>query len=179
MGNASLQEAFDVQDGKDSKDKKRKGDSKEKEAKEEKDTKVTKEVTASGASSSPAAPGASSASTTATGAAALAGLGNIAELHKKVAEEKNKLRLFVIKAKQDWEERQERGVARGETNDENYYMASTGEVLGPSGEYRAGQCWPRRLLQCLPLSRCSTQCRDKSVRRLEICAIQSHDEESC
>merc|ERR1712064_124471 len=95
-----------------------------------KDAKVSKDGNTSGAE--PKAP----QEPKAPAMTALASLGNIAEIQRKVAEEKKKLRLFVIKAKQEWEERQERGAARGETNDENYYMASTGEALGPASEYR-------------------------------------------
>jgi len=64
-------------------------------------------------------------------------LGNIEEMRKQLADQRNKLRLWIIKAKQDWEERQEQKGARGETNNEEYYMAEPGEVLGPNKEYKA------------------------------------------
>eukprot|EP00927_Polykrikos_kofoidii_P015620 TRINITY_DN16959_c0_g1_i2.p1 TRINITY_DN16959_c0_g1~~TRINITY_DN16959_c0_g1_i2.p1 ORF type:complete len:1164 (+),score=230.60 TRINITY_DN16959_c0_g1_i2:68-3493(+) len=86
------------------------------------------------------------ASSTSSGTAALpgqtsvvAGLGNIAEMQKRVADERTKLRLWVVKAKLDWEERRANGTsdARGETNDQEYYVASVGELFGPNNEYRA------------------------------------------
>jgi len=52
-------------------------------------------------------------------------------------DERNKLRLWVIKAKQEWEERQDRGArTSGVTNEEEYYMASVGELLGPERGYK-------------------------------------------
>jgi len=72
----------------------------------------------------------------------VSGLGDIAEMQRRLEDERNKLRLWVIKAKQEWEERQERVRAsgsevRGETNDESYYVATIGELLGPGVAYRA------------------------------------------
>jgi len=73
----------------------------------------------------------------------ISGLGDLAEMQKRLEDERNKLRLYVIKAKQEWEERQERlkasggQEARGETDDQSYYIASVGEVFGPGGEYKA------------------------------------------
>ena len=66
----------------------------------------------------------------------LAGLGNIMELQEKLDSERKKLRLFIIKAKQDWEERQDSMEVRGETNEQEYYVASIGEMIGPSNEYK-------------------------------------------
>eukprot|EP00929_Paragymnodinium_shiwhaense_P004718 TRINITY_DN10584_c0_g1_i2.p1 TRINITY_DN10584_c0_g1~~TRINITY_DN10584_c0_g1_i2.p1 ORF type:complete len:935 (-),score=259.96 TRINITY_DN10584_c0_g1_i2:66-2870(-) len=67
-------------------------------------------------------------------AGTLAGLGNIAQMQKLLAEERKKLKMWIIKAKQEWEERQ--GAVRGETNEQEYYNAAAGEVMGPSAEYR-------------------------------------------
>lgn len=68
----------------------------------------------------------------------IATLGNIAEMQKKLDDDRKKLRMWVIKAKQEWEERQEqKGQARGETNDKEYYIASIGEVFGPGNDFRA------------------------------------------
>lgn len=73
-------------------------------------------------------------------ALSVSGLGDIAEMQRRLEDERNKLRLWVIKAKQEWEERHERsskGQVLGATNDQEYYMASVGEVFGPKDEYRA------------------------------------------
>ncbi|CAE7226547.1 Prpf4b [Symbiodinium natans] len=61
-------------------------------------------------------------------------LGNVDELRKQLAAERNQLRLWIIKAKQDWEERKGH---RGETNEQEYYIASIGETLGPNRDYQA------------------------------------------
>jgi len=64
-------------------------------------------------------------------------LGNLDQLRKEIADQRMKLRLWIIKAKQEWEEKETEKGARGETNDQEYYMASAGEIFGPSKEYRA------------------------------------------
>lgn len=71
-------------------------------------------------------------------AKAVSKLGDIGDLQRRLEDERNKLRLWVIKAKQEWEERHERrGQAPGATNEEEYYCAAPGEVFGPHGEYQA------------------------------------------
>merc|ERR1712176_1414507 len=64
----------------------------------------------------------------------LSGLGNLAELQKQLEDERTKLRMFVIKAKQEWEER--RSEASGVTNEQEYYIAPEGEPFGPNREFR-------------------------------------------
>jgi len=61
-------------------------------------------------------------------------LAHLTELQKSIAEERNKLRLFVIKAKQEFEEKKERGTGQrmGVTDEEEYYGASVGEEFGPT-----------------------------------------------
>jgi len=61
----------------------------------------------------------------------IAGL-DFAALQKQIEEEKSKLRHFVIKAKQDWEEK---GKAKGSTNEQEYYIAKFGETCGPNKEF--------------------------------------------
>ncbi|CAK0819229.1 unnamed protein product, partial [Prorocentrum cordatum] len=67
-------------------------------------------------------------------------LGNLKEMQKRLEEERNKLRMWVIKAKHEWEERQEKLAdgqkAIGVTDDEDYYRCSDGEVFGPGGEFK-------------------------------------------
>lgn len=59
----------------------------------------------------------------------------LSELSKSIAEERNKLRLFVVKAKSDFEERKEKAkamhqtVQMGETDENEYYSASVGEEM--------------------------------------------------
>jgi len=59
----------------------------------------------------------------------------LSELSKSIAEEWNKLRLFVVKAKSDFEERKEKAkamhqtVQMGETDENEYYSASVGEEM--------------------------------------------------
>lgn len=67
-------------------------------------------------------------------------LGNLAELQKKIAEERDKLRLFVIKAKQDWAEAREKKGADGKpisgvTDEHEYYQAKEGESFGPEKRF--------------------------------------------
>ncbi|CAJ1372809.1 unnamed protein product [Effrenium voratum] len=64
-------------------------------------------------------------------------IGNVDEFRKQLAAQRDQLRLWIIKAKQDWEEKHEQKGHRGETNDQEYYIASTGETLGPGREYCA------------------------------------------
>jgi serine/threonine-protein kinase PRP4 len=142
-------DAKDAKESKDGKHSKHKKDSKEhkeskKASKEAKDSKEAgtrgdagKKKTTEEKPKSAAEDKAKSTSEEKPKAAAkgLAGLGNIAELQKQIADERAKLRLFVIKAKQEWEERRERGKARGETNDQEYYIASEGEIFGPNKEF--------------------------------------------
>lgn len=45
--------------------------------------------------------------------------------------------MFVLKAKQEWEDRRASSENRGETNDQEYYIASPGEKFGPNGEFEA------------------------------------------
>lgn len=61
-----------------------------------------------------------------------AGLGNLGDLQKVLTEERQRLKLFAMKAKQEWEERRERG---GTTDDKDYYHAAAGEVFGPSKQF--------------------------------------------
>jgi len=86
-------------------------------------------------------PAASSASTTAEGSKKpKIDLGNLEDLQRTLSAERNKLRLFIIKAKQEAEERKERvknGGApdpAGETDKDEYYRASQGEEFGPAPE---------------------------------------------
>jgi len=64
-------------------------------------------------------------------------LGDVSSLMRTLSEERSKLRLFVIKAKQDYEERKERQGSgqdhepAGETDKQEYYSAQPGEELGP------------------------------------------------
>lgn len=56
-------------------------------------------------------------------------------------EERRKLKLYVIKAKQEWEERRERRTAKGitkggMTDGDDYYQASEGEVFGPEQRFK-------------------------------------------
>lgn len=69
--------------------------------------------------------------------AGLKQLGNVDELRKQLEKERNQLRLWIIKAKQEWEEKQDQKGHRGETNDQEYYIASIGETLGPNRDYQA------------------------------------------
>eukprot|EP00438_Fugacium_kawagutii_P004634 Skav229025 [mRNA] locus=scaffold127:608401:615967:- [translate_table: standard] len=64
-------------------------------------------------------------------------IGNVDEIRKQLQAQRDQLRLWIIKANQEWEEKhQQKG--KGETNDqERYYIASTGETLGPNREYLA------------------------------------------
>jgi len=57
--------------------------------------------------------------------AALESLGNLDALKKKIFEQKQELRLFIIKAKKEAEEK-----LMGETDKEEYYQANPGEVVG-------------------------------------------------
>lgn len=59
-------------------------------------------------------------------------------LKRNIAEERNKMRLFVIKAKEDFEKKKERGgsAPMGGTDQNEYYSASTGELFGPDRAYR-------------------------------------------
>jgi len=106
----------------------------------------TSEATAStDASSAPAAPGGAAPATSGapqeTGSAPSEGaskkkkldLKDISAISRTVAEERNKLRLFVIKAKQEFEERKESKGGGGETDKEEYFNASPGDTLGPDG----------------------------------------------
>mmetsp|Transcript_45134 Transcript_45134/g.82628 ORF Transcript_45134/g.82628 Transcript_45134/m.82628 type:complete len:1002 (-) Transcript_45134:97-3102(-) len=127
-------------DGKEPKEHKASKESKEKkdtkEPKETKDSKDSKDSKAAAAAPAPVAK-----ANEVPRPKGLSGLGDIAALQKRIADERNKLRLFVIKAKQDWAENEEKrrsgGVAaHGQTNDQEYYIASTGEVFGPAKEFR-------------------------------------------
>jgi len=68
-------------------------------------------------------------------------LSDLSAIQRSVTEERNKLRHFVIKAKQDYEERKERsrtsggstGNQIGMTDDEEYFSATVGEQFGPDG----------------------------------------------
>lgn len=154
---AQLQEAFE--DETEAKEKKRKD---AKEDKDGKDPKVAKTDNASASAAGVGAVTPAATSVAATGAApteggdavraanggkdkadqkpakgglaGIAGLAGFAEIQKMIAEEKSKLRLFVIKAKSDWEAKREDN--RGLTNDQEYYIAKQDEVLGNDGEFR-------------------------------------------
>jgi len=62
-------------------------------------------------------------------------ISELSELSKSIAEERNKLQLFVVKAKSDFEERKEKAkamhqsVQMGETDENEYYSASVGEEM--------------------------------------------------
>ncbi|CAJ1418136.1 unnamed protein product [Effrenium voratum] len=68
------------------------------------------------------------------------GSSELSELSKSIAGERNKLRLFVVKAKSDFEESKEKAKAThqtvqiGETDENEYYSASVGEEL--AGRYK-------------------------------------------
>jgi len=82
--------------------------------------------------------------------AALKALGDLGELQRRLEEERRMLKLYVIKAKQEWEERLERALsangmaerrdqdvaADGATDDQEYYQASLGEVIGPNKSFK-------------------------------------------
>eukprot|EP00931_Biecheleriopsis_adriatica_P056619 TRINITY_DN33554_c1_g1_i1.p1 TRINITY_DN33554_c1_g1~~TRINITY_DN33554_c1_g1_i1.p1 ORF type:complete len:570 (-),score=168.92 TRINITY_DN33554_c1_g1_i1:104-1813(-) len=110
------------------KDKEHKKDKKSKDSKEQKDSKETKDA----ASKEQKKQEESNSSMK-----GIEALGNVDELRKQLAAQRNQLRLWIIKAKQDWEERQEQKGARGETNDQEYYVATAGELLGPKKEFKA------------------------------------------
>lgn len=63
------------------------------------------------------------------------GTTELSELSKSIAEERKKLRLFVVKAKADFEDRKEKAKAMhqtiqmGETDENEYYSASVGEEM--------------------------------------------------
>eukprot|EP00913_Durusdinium_trenchii_P016544 g15549.t1 len=57
-------------------------------------------------------------------------IGDVDEFRKQLAQQRDQLRLWIIKAKQEWEEKQSGAGHRGETNDQEYYIASIGETLG-------------------------------------------------
>ncbi|CAE7653500.1 Prpf4b [Symbiodinium pilosum] len=69
-------------------------------------------------------------------------ISELSELSKAIAEDRNKLRLFVVKAKADFEERKEKAkalhqtVQMGETDENEYYSASVGEEMGPNKCYK-------------------------------------------
>lgn len=70
------------------------------------------------------------------------GSSELSELSKAIAEDRNKLRLFVVKAKSDFEDRKEKAkalhqsVQMGETDENEYYSASVGEEMGPNRCYK-------------------------------------------
>lgn len=64
-------------------------------------------------------------------------IGNVDEFRKQLAAQRDQLRLWIIKAKQEWEEKHQQKGHKGETNDQEYYIASIGETLGPNREYLA------------------------------------------
>jgi len=69
------------------------------------------------------------------GAAKLAAsLGDIAELQKKLEEDRNRLQLFVIKAKQEHEEKRE-SKEKYEQRQREYYKAELGEPCGPNNRF--------------------------------------------
>merc|ERR1719387_682992 len=64
-------------------------------------------------------------------------LGSIDVLAKKVNQEREQLKLFVIKAKQDFEEKQEKAKKDGKLNDsdpEGYFAGSLGDIVGENLE---------------------------------------------
>jgi len=125
----AAKESKETKDSKDSKDGATAADDQAK-----KKSKFTSEISTEKDAGASPKEGAAEAKPLAKGLAGLSGLGNIAELQKRIADEKVKLRMFVIKAKQEWAERAPQ--ARGETNEQEYYMASEGEAFGPKREFR-------------------------------------------
>jgi len=69
-------------------------------------------------------------------------LGDVSSLMHTLSEERSKLRLFVIKAKQEYEERRERESSgqdqepAGETDKQEYYSAQPGEEFGPDRSFK-------------------------------------------
>jgi len=66
-------------------------------------------------------------------------LTDVSSLQRAITEERNKLRLFVIKAKQDYEERKEKKSGlqdAGETGKDEYFTAIPGDEFGPEHCYR-------------------------------------------
>jgi len=115
------------------KDKGKEKDKKEKD-KKPKDLKDVKETNDEGkASKEPVKTGEASP----TGGQKLLDIGNVDEFRKQLAAQRDQLRLWIIKAKQDWEEKMQQKGHKGETNDQEYYIASAGETLGPNREYLA------------------------------------------
>lgn len=64
----------------------------------------------------------------------LKGLGDLAQLQKRLEEDRGKLQLFVLKAKQEQEEELET-ADRKERRDREYYRASYGEPIGPGNRF--------------------------------------------
>mmetsp|Transcript_58569 Transcript_58569/g.188232 ORF Transcript_58569/g.188232 Transcript_58569/m.188232 type:complete len:538 (-) Transcript_58569:129-1742(-) len=62
------------------------------------------------------------------------GLGDLAELQKQLDEERGRLQLFVLKAKQEHEEKRETSERR-ERREREYYKPSWGEPCGPENRF--------------------------------------------
>mmetsp|Transcript_41121 Transcript_41121/g.91952 ORF Transcript_41121/g.91952 Transcript_41121/m.91952 type:complete len:535 (+) Transcript_41121:108-1712(+) len=122
---AKSQEAPAVKAKQKDKDKEKEKDKKDKKSKEA-ESKMPEKAKLSKGDASPNA-----------GLKKLDSLGNVDELRKQLAAERNQLRLWIIKAKQEWEEKQDQKGHKGETNEQEYYIASIGETLGPSRGYLA------------------------------------------
>eukprot|EP00928_Gymnodinium_smaydae_P053358 TRINITY_DN37368_c0_g1_i1.p1 TRINITY_DN37368_c0_g1~~TRINITY_DN37368_c0_g1_i1.p1 ORF type:complete len:692 (-),score=217.09 TRINITY_DN37368_c0_g1_i1:211-2286(-) len=58
-------------------------------------------------------------------------MADLSLLQRAIAEERNKLQMFVVKARQDYDERKESGKERSHTDAQEYFQATVGEVLGP------------------------------------------------
>jgi len=110
---------------------KEKGKEKDKKEKKQKDAKDANEGKASEPKAGDASPIGSA------GGQKRLDIGNVDEFRKQLAAQRDQLRLWIIKAKQEWEEKHQQKGHKGETNDQEYYIASIGETLGPNREYLA------------------------------------------
>ncbi|CAK9022658.1 unnamed protein product [Durusdinium trenchii] len=115
---------------------KEKGKEKDKEKKEKKQKDAAEPKDPGKASKEPLKSGEASP-TGGPGARKKLDIGDVDEFRKQLAQQRDQLRLWIIKAKQEWEEKQSGAGHRGETNDQEYYIASIGETLGPNREYLA------------------------------------------
>lgn len=66
----------------------------------------------------------------------LNGLTNLSALQTQLDEERKMLKLYVIKAKQEWSERR---ATNGRTQGEGYYEASPGELIGPEKTFKVDE----------------------------------------
>jgi len=104
----------------------------EKKAAQEKNTANAADADAAVAAATPA--GVADATGAAPAAPKRAALGDLAELQKRLEEERSRLQLFVIKAKAELEEKLETKEKR-DRREREYYKATSGEPCGPSNRF--------------------------------------------